>query len=375
MTPLTVLGVGAVTAIGLTAAQTCAAFRARLSGYSACIPVPPPGEPLSGARVPAAVALQGTPAEWFANLLSRALEEALTTTPEGTRCATFLCLPEASRAHPAMLAAGADRIVRRAASVLGTRAASAINVLRDGHASGYRALEQAGRLLDTAKADRVVIAGVDSLLGATDIARLAETGRLQQPGTPQGLVPGEGAACIVIARSPTTIPGANWIEFAGVGVADEPDSILTDRYANGAGLKSALAPALAAAGASEAAIALRVTDMNGERYRGWESAMLAARFYRTRRESLPQWHPASCTGDVGAAAAILGWIVAATALARGYAPGALVACEGTSESTLRGACIIRNAAGTPASPFRLREYARQRDHGAWPIVVARDGTP
>jgi 3-oxoacyl-[acyl-carrier-protein] synthase-1 len=85
--------------------------------------------------------------------------------------------------------------------------------------------------------------------------------------------------------------------------------------------------------------------MNGERYYAWDSMLAFTQFYRTRREHLPVWYPAASVGDLGAAAGALNVIVAANAIARGFAPGPYVICESSSDEGLRAACVIAQAPG------------------------------
>src|SRR5206468_2338399 len=114
-------------------------------------------------------------------------------------------------------------------------------------------------------------------------------------------------------------------QILGVGSAREEASATAvgPRYSVGDGLRQALERALADSGRPESAVSFRVADMNGERYRAWESVIGAARFYRTVRERLPAWYPAMSVGDIGAAAGVLAMIVAARGIQRGYAPGPL----------------------------------------------------
>jgi 3-oxoacyl-[acyl-carrier-protein] synthase-1 len=120
----------------------------------------------------------------------------------------------------------------------------------------------------------------------------------------------------------------------------EQDTVLGERYSVGRGLRRALEEAAKDAGYSESSINFLVSDMNGERYRAWEAMICHARFYRTRRERLHVWYPAASIGDIGAASGALLIIIATMGIARGYAPGQIAMCEGSSEQGLRAACLV-----------------------------------
>ena len=66
----------------------------------------------------------------------------------------------------------------------------------------------------------------------------------------------------------------------------------------------------------------------------------AVRQSRAHEKPLPVWYPAASVGDLGAAAGPLLLVVAATGIARGYAPGPVVMCEASSDDGLRAACVV-----------------------------------
>jgi 3-oxoacyl-[acyl-carrier-protein] synthase-1 len=90
-------------------------------------------------------------------------------------------------------------------------------------------------------------------------------------------------------------------------------------------------------------VGFRVSDMNGERYRAWESLFLEARFYRSYRAHLPSWYFSHSVGDIGAASGALSIVLAATAFAQGYAPGRFAMCESSSDEGLRAGCLVGSA--------------------------------
>jgi 3-oxoacyl-[acyl-carrier-protein] synthase-1 len=197
---------------------------------------------------------------------------------------------------------------------------------------------------------------VDSLANHEDVERLAGAGRLHLSDVnPQGVIPGEAAAFVFIGGSMETRRTAPLAQIVGLGRSEEQDGVLGDRYSTGAATTHALLAALDDAAANEPDIDLRVSDMNGERYRAWESMLSTTRFYRTHRERLITWYPAASVGDTGAAAGALGLVIAAMGLARGYAPGRLAMLEASSDGGLRAACLMSSIPGSPVPPFRMDE--------------------
>ena len=95
---------------------------------------------------------------------------------------------------------------------------------------------------------------------------------------------------------------------------------------------------------AESAIAFRVSDVNGETFRIAEMTLATQRVYRTRREHFPVIYPAGSVGEVGAAFVPLAIVLATSGIAHGYAPGDTAIIEASSDSGLRGACIVRHPA-------------------------------
>jgi hypothetical protein len=351
---LAIEAVGAVTPVGLNAEQTCAAFRAGISGIKRT-PLRPPPNPLNPtARVPAKSILRKSDRRWLMSLAARAVREVLAKTQiRPDRIAFFLSVPEPYRRHPAFFDGSPDAFLRDLEQQLRVRFGNG-SLLLGGHDAPLQALSAADALLD-GRVQACLICGVDSLVNFTDIETLSESGRLQDEKNPQGVIPGEGAAAVLLTLGQGRMQPLSVI--AGWGRAEESNSVLGDNYSTGIGLARAIADAATSAGVNEPDIAFRVSDMNGERYRAWESFLAATRFYRTHREQLPLHLPAMAVGDVGAAAGVLTLVVAALARSRGYAPGAIACCESSATSGTRAAAIMVPASGAAIPPFRSRHVS------------------
>ncbi|MBZ9794835.1 hypothetical protein [Mesorhizobium sp. ES1-4] len=338
--PLYVAGSGAVTAAGLNAPQTIAAIRAGLSAFED-IGVPEVGQSQVVARIPAHWRLRRTQGDWLVSMAARAIKEALGADDPGVAAATALLItpPESFRDHPAFTELSAHNFVDAVIGATGLRFHPASRAIDGGAAASIGLIERALALMDEAGAAQVLLGGVDSLVNDTDLGRLGRAGRLKGEQNPQGLVPGEAAAFVRLTREPSrdaTVVAA----IHGIGVAQETDSVLSDRYSQGRAMLGALREAMSGSGTSEPNIDFVVSNGNGERYSGWEMMIARPRFYRTRREILPTAYPAMTLGDIGAAGGALALMLAADSLLKGYAPGPTAFCELASENGLRAAAVM-----------------------------------
>ena len=347
-----VYSIGCVTAVGLDAAQTCAAIRARQSGILATVPVA--GDPLMAAPIAASARLKRSRSGWHLQVGLRALRECLRFySGSPSRLALFIALPEPFRGHPITRDGTGYAFVSGLVRALGVRLSPHSRVMLEGHASAAAALDAAEGLLERNAIDAAVIGGIDSLINDEDQQRLRDSGRRHEPSNPFGVIPGEAAAFFMTGRDAGPFSQPAIAGVLGAAAAYEAQHLLTDRYSVGEGLQQAIRGALQRAGMSESRIEWRVTDINGERYRAWESTALLARQYRAWRDGLPCLHVPAYTGDVGCASMPLQLGVGAHAMQVGHAPGPVAVCESTSEGPLRGACIVVPAAGAREPPFRM----------------------
>lgn len=350
MTPLHIVASGAVTAAGLTAAQTFAAIRAGLSGFSTELLSDPFGAEQTVARIPTHWSLRSDPGAWLINMAARAIraamEEAVQVGAEPERTALLLTPPESGRGHPCYdHIAPADftaRVIEAAALVFHHRS----RAFDGGAAAGIAALDHAVELLAGGEVGHVILAGVDSLINPADLGRLAGANRLIGPENAKGLVPGEAAAAVCLSSRSAGEPVCRLLS---TGFAREADSATGERFSQGRAMVEALRLAAGGDGSAEGHVDFVLSNSNGERYAQMEGMIARARFYRTRRERLPTVYPAMSIGDVGAAGAALCLAVARDAFRQGYAPGRVVMAEIASEGGLRAAAILRGEAPRAAA--------------------------
>lgn len=349
---LDILSCGAVTAVGLDAFQTAAAFRAGLAGFEQVIPATPPREALRGARVPARSSLRTSPDRWLVNLAARAVHEALGYKSFSGRLALIVALPEERRRHPAFDTVSAIDLVAAIPAPAGHRF-ERVMTTAGGGAGIATGLRLAADLITGGEADLCVVGGVDSLLNDRDVAQLAKSGRMIDGDQPSGMIPGEGAGFVIVG-SPDRHRGV-LARIAGIGFEREPDDVLGPRFSQGRAFAKALTTATR--DVPESRVSFRVSTLNGERYGVWESMFFTSRFYRTRRERLAVWYSASAVGEIGAASGAVALVLAAFGIAGGYAPGPWAMCEAASDGGLRSAVLVGPAASAPMPPFRAEDGA------------------
>jgi 3-oxoacyl-[acyl-carrier-protein] synthase-1 len=338
--PLYVAGAGAVTPAGLNAPQTIAAIRAGLSAFEEKILAEPFGAVQIVARIPTHYQLRRNDGEWLINMAARAIGEALRSGARASEAtAILLAPPESFRNHPAYADIAPQGFLAAVIAATGQKFHAASRVVDGGAAASIGLLERALEVMEQQGVEQVLLGGVDSLVNDTDLARLGKARRLKSPDNAQGLVPGEAAAFVRLTREPEG-KAPVLAAIHGVGLAQETDTVLSERYSQGRALLGALRDAVTGSGPSEPDIDFVISNSNGERYSGWEQLIARPRFYRTRREMLPTAYPAMTIGDIGAAGGALALMLAADSFLRDYAPGPTVVCELASENGLRAAAVM-----------------------------------
>jgi 3-oxoacyl-[acyl-carrier-protein] synthase-1 len=135
-------------------------------------------------------------------------------------------------------------------------------------------------------------------------------------------------------------------EVLGVGAAEEPATVLDDEPSPALGMTAAVRSALQAARLTFAEVDVRLSELGGESY----EPLMLARLQRSRRESVPLWHPAEYIGTTGAAAGIALLVVAEEAFRNRAFPGSVALCTASTAGGGRGAVVLRHeqSAESPA---------------------------
>ncbi|HTV19236.1 MAG TPA: beta-ketoacyl synthase N-terminal-like domain-containing protein [Polyangiaceae bacterium] len=346
-----ITGLGAFTPVGNDAAQTAAAVRAgisRLAGWR------PGGSVGGGPRIMAAALPENYgDIAWtdkFEDLLMRPMYEALwdaglyDLVEHRSRSrgllGLYLATPAPGRAG---ITDSAYRDFAAEAKSLASIQARVdhVELVAREHTAGLAALDLAVAHLKAEKIDVAVVAGVDSQLHGPHLARLAEHGFLKLPGVPQGLLPGEAAAVLVLERSrDARARKAAARARIGTITLDVESTPLGERYPiRGEAATHVIAATLAADGRADQ-LQRVITDMSGERWRAIEWAIVETRCLGALAPGWELWHPADCFGDLGAATSVAHAVIMARAFARGYAGAGGVLLFAASHAGERAAATL-----------------------------------
>jgi len=216
-----------------------------------------------------------------------------------------------------------------------------IEVAGRGHAGGLLAMQIAEQRLAANQADLCAVVGVDSYFDLALLDRLDRDGRLVADGVRGGFVPGEAAGAIIFATMGAlrTMRLPSLARLRGVSTSREARLIGGDDEVLGQGLTAAITAAAADLRPPAERIDAVFCDINGERYRADEWAMTVLRIQGVLTDATYE-APADCWGDIGAASAALGCVLAVRSWARGYNKGPRALVWASSEGGLRGAAVL-----------------------------------
>ncbi|RWN56193.1 beta-ketoacyl synthase N-terminal-like domain-containing protein [Mesorhizobium sp.] len=333
-TPIDIVSIGMVTAVGLDAPSACAAMRARLDGFQETRFVGSPAGWLTGAPVP-------LPRNWIgakriAHLAGGAISEAFETVPQAReQTALILCLSEEDR--PGRPVRDNSALLRRISEIVEIKPHLRSRIVAHGRPSGHIAFDQARRLIASGEAPYVMIAGVDSYLTGPTISHYLSKGRLLTADNSNGFIPGEAAAAVLCTRSERGV-----LRLFGLGLSREEASIYNkqDLPLQADGMTAAYSAAFRETGIEMTRLGYRIADLIGEQYWFKQTALASIRLLRGRHEFQDLWSPAESLGNIGAAAVPTMVGMAWTAAAKGYAAGNPVLIEASSDTGACGAAVF-----------------------------------
>lgn len=347
MADVVVSGVGALTPIGANAAQTCASFRARLSGlrrhpdFIGRLPdivyEPPRPIPCGFALDPDRASHDDRMLRLSTAAVRDLVRSARLSRSEIETTRITLCLGGAERVP---WTEGKDQqLATELTRRLGVSLAEPVHAVRGAPPTVFALARDAQQLLRERRAERVMILAVDCLVDEASLECLDRSDRSRNERNPDGFSPGEAACCFLLesaeraARREARPLGT----LADIGFGSEPNTFGTELNSSGEGLCAAIRAATRSV-ASER-VDWVISDMNGESYWGYEWGLARVRMAAALGAS-ELWHPADGTGGVGVAAPALAVVLACTALVRGYAPSerALLCCG--SDGAERAACLL-----------------------------------
>ena len=273
---------------------------------------------------------------WFGRL---ALAEALAGVEDPSpalRC--VLSLPARGVGPPIDVAALQHALTDRLAP-------SAMQVIEEGRGGVFQAL--AAALVTLEREGSVVVGGVDSLVDPSTLATLASRRRLLGRTNLDGIIPGEGAAFVLLTH-PTESPRRPPLALIhNVAVAREPQPFLAASPTIGGSSGLSAVFRTLGAGFSE-----RVDEVfaatSGEVYFGREFTHAYLRNAALMPEPLRHNQLSAVLGDVGAAAGAIALVQAIARLGprgpgnRGR-PARLCLAYGSSDTGLVGGCVVGRA--------------------------------
>jgi 3-oxoacyl-[acyl-carrier-protein] synthase-1 len=340
------VGLGARTSVGASAAASAAAVRAAVSMFAEHpFVIARSGQPIIVARD----LCQGEEVvgvDRYLGLAIPAVREALGPLSKlaGREVAIspIIGLPAPRPGLPEGLA---DALRTRLASVIseGFRCRD-ITFYAAGHSSGLMAIEESWRRIRSGAALFCLVGGIDSYVLPETLEWLDETERLHSEENAWGLIPGEAAAfCLACSRETADRHHLDVVAtIQGAGTAVERVTFdRTEEVCLGEGLIEAFSRALDALPSRTDRVDSMVCDMNGEPYRSDEFGYCVVRHSQRFVDPSDFLTPADCWGDVGAASGPLFASLVATAGRKGYARGPLNLIWTSSDKGERSAALVR----------------------------------
>ncbi|NMO19244.1 hypothetical protein HPC49_16490 [Pyxidicoccus fallax] len=337
------------TPVGLTSSATAAAVRAGISrlrespiqdkqfksiraGFLEEAHLPPLSEKL---RI--ASSLMPARKQRMLRLATQALKEASL----GSAAAPlFLALPESTGQQED--SAGASILEQLAVQADVALHLPQSRVFQQGRAGGLLAVESACQALRSGRCRTALVGGVDTYLDLRLLADLDLEGRLLVDGAFDGLIPGEGAAFLLLG-----VPGAtrheNRVPLAhllGVGLGREEGHLYSEVPYRGEGLAQAFHHLFASVPADIPKTRCVYAGLNGENFWAKEWGVAYLRHRQRFEEPLRVEHPVEFTGDLGAALSTTMLGLAAVGLYKGYREGPILVWSSSDREDRAAALVV-----------------------------------
>jgi len=206
-----------------------------------------------------------------------------------------------------------------------------------------KALQLAVDLLNHATGPaNILLVGLDSLLDAGAIEDFVALQRIATRSSPDGFIPAEAAAAVLLSRRGPAEP-ALWID--GIAGAAEAWRLDGDKPMRARGLTQAIRVATAMAGAAVSELDFQATGMTGEGWYAKEAAMAMSRCMEHTKAEFPHLMVAQFAGETGAASAVLTLAWLAGAMGHPYfSPGRSALLHFAGDDGQRAALVVRHRA-------------------------------
>ncbi|MEA3546614.1 MAG: beta-ketoacyl synthase [Thermodesulfobacteriota bacterium] len=338
-----IVGVGALTSIGLNAPATAAAARAGIAYFNEHpYMINREADPYILAMVPTLdTGIMGV--DRFIRLALPAMKEALTPLAELGEAVGHIQakigVPEDRPGFPRDLQAKLSDEVKKLSSE--SYLISETEIIAKGHSAGLMALESGSQEINKRTCDFCLLGGVDSYVNPDTLDWLEENEQVHMPANAWGFIPGEASSFCLICSQDTAdkynLPVK--ARLVTISTALEENRIKTETVCIGQGLTRAVRNCLKEL-PTDCRIDYTICDQNGEAYRADEFGFMLARLSEYFVDPSDYMAPADCWGDVGAASGPLFINLIISAAEKGYAKGPRTLLWTSSEGGERTAAIL-----------------------------------
>jgi 3-oxoacyl-[acyl-carrier-protein] synthase-1 len=358
--PIAIVSAGAVTAVGLTLAETAASARARVARLREIAWRDRRFEPFIVGGVPeaglpplaAALATRGLQSREarMLRLAQVALEDALGPSEAVAGLGLdaehplplLLGLPEHHTTQPIEPQRFIQRLALQTDLPLDIKRSVAVP---RGRAAALMGLREAAARLQRGDTPFVLVGGVDTLVDLYVLGTLDLEGRVRNEVNSDGLVPGEGAGFLLLCTAETAqqrgLQPLAWLQGAATG--QEAGHLYAEEPYLGEGLAATFAALLAEAPPATP-ISCVYASFNGERYWAREYGVARLRAAAAFDPDHAVEHPAETFGDLGAAHGAVLAAVAAAGVSAGYRKSPCLIFASSDHADRAAALITRLAA-------------------------------
>ncbi len=352
---IVITGIGAITPVGATAEQSCAAIAAGIMrfnehAYYQCTPEDPEWDeplPLFVSDVPVLDPfLDG--AERLLQLALPALSEVMAKAKLKRRdlehCGLMVSLPQADKAVNALNLPA--KFVPALCKLTGLNTFKLWKTSQTGHTGVFTLIQSAMQKLKAGDVETCIVGGVESYLLEERLDTLDAAWRLRSGRTVDGFIPGEAAVMLLLETAAhAKARGAPILATLGpLGAATEPETIHSQKNSTGEGLSQAIENALQASTAGPGLDTV-YGSLNGESYYAFEWGVTLTRLNAVLAALKPLIHPADAIGDTGAATGGLLLALATEAFKKHPAPSATSLLWTSADNGHRMALTLQKGEG------------------------------
>jgi 3-oxoacyl-[acyl-carrier-protein] synthase-1 len=343
MTPAAISCMGACTPLGLTASATAAAFRAGLMPACETWLKSRGGDPIR-AHYLAVLPNNYSRHERMVALAGHALDDLAQSAPlgQGAPVSAFVAFPELDTESFGRISNAIVSLVSARITLVGSPL-----FFCHGRSALFFALDAALTALDSGACERALVGAVESLCSPDVLKKLDADRRLLGPA-PDGIIPSEGAAFLLLERSAAD-GEAGTILAASTG--RESRHFRQSRPSSAQALSSVLRAVRTQPTVRGRRAGLMYTCETGEHFWSQEFALAYLRNIAIMPEPFSKTMAGESFGDLGAAAGGVMLVMGMCTLARrasGRQSARLFLLCGSSDDGHVGACLVEGAPETPA---------------------------